>query len=209
MKPTVGRTVWYYQNLKSKIPNVGIVCYVREDSTLTLACFDSIGTYYTVEGVPFAAINPPNGRYCTWPDEHPPEDPVKEESEGVMRKKFSDLDGVEMKKVFDEAFDIPIGTDLPPTGLDLTHIGPGTVNPMIGPGLVKPDTKQERYKGKSGEDLIDRWAREDTPDVFRVKVMAQIERYASRYGKKDVTLQEAVKIQDYATRLVEYETKLL
>lgn len=50
-------------------------------------------------------------------------------------------------------------------------------------------TKQPRYQGKSGEDLIDR--------------------YTSRYGKKDEPLIEAKKLQDYANRLVQYEENLI
>lgn len=69
--------------------------------------------------------------------------------------------------------------------------------------------KQERYQGKSGEDLIDRWAREETPEMFRAKIMAQLDRYTSRYGKKDDVLKEAKKIQDYANRLVAYEESLI
>lgn len=69
--------------------------------------------------------------------------------------------------------------------------------------------KQERYTGKSGEDLIDRWAREETSEIFRAKIMAQLDRYTSRYGKKDNVLQEAKKIQDYANRLVQYEEGLV
>ena len=69
--------------------------------------------------------------------------------------------------------------------------------------------KQERYKGNSGEDLIDRWAREETSEIFRAKIMAQLDRYTSRYGKKDNVLQEAKKIQDYANRLVAYEESLI
>ena len=69
--------------------------------------------------------------------------------------------------------------------------------------------KQERYRDSSGEDLIDRWAREETPFVFRNKIMAQLDRYTSRYGKKDGTLQEARKMQDYTNRLVQYEEKLI
>ena len=69
--------------------------------------------------------------------------------------------------------------------------------------------KQERYRSNTGEDLIDRWAREETPTVFRIKIMAQLDRYTSRYGKKDNVIQEAKKIRDYANRLVQYEEKLI
>ena len=69
--------------------------------------------------------------------------------------------------------------------------------------------KQERYKkGDSGEDLIDRWAREEVPRDFRFIMVKQIEKYTCRYGKKDDVLKEALKIQDYANRLVEYEQKV-
>ncbi len=71
------------------------------------------------------------------------------------------------------------------------------------------NTKQERYQGKSGEDLIDRWARESTPEIFRAKIMAQFDRYTSRYGKKDEPLVEAKKLLDYSNRLVQYEENLI
>ena len=67
--------------------------------------------------------------------------------------------------------------------------------------------KQPRYQSQSGEDLIDRWAREETPEIFRAKMFAHIEAYEARYGKKDKPLSEAKKIQDFANRLVQYEEK--
>ena len=185
MKPTIGRIVHYYPLTDGKTVHVGIVSYVRESGNVNLACFNTLGSLYNREDVEFyeSKCTKCSANYCTWPELA--EDPLAKIFEGVE----------------------PTPLELIPSGF-ITD-GFITPNPMIGPGTVNPDTKQERYKGKSGEDLIDRWAREDTPDVFRIKIMAQIERYASRYGKKDVTLKEAVKIQDYATRLVEYETKLL
>jgi len=70
-------------------------------------------------------------------------------------------------------------------------------------------TKQDRYLGKSKEDLIDRWAREHAPGVFRAKMLAQFDRYTCRYGEKDDPLIEAKKLLDYANRLVQYEQGLL
>jgi len=67
--------------------------------------------------------------------------------------------------------------------------------------------KQERYKtGK--KDLIDRWAEEKTPTEFRAIMIAQMEKYQKRYGKKDDLVTESYKIVDYATRLHEYETNI-
>ena len=72
---------------------------------------------------------------------------------------------------------------------------------------ANPSSKQTRYQTQSGEDLIDRWAREETPKTFRAKMLAHIEAYVARYGKKDKPLSEAKKIQDFANRLVQYEEK--
>lgn len=69
----------------------------------------------------------------------------------------------------------------------------------------KDSNKQTRYTANDGMDLIDQWSRTKSNEEFRAIMIAQIEKYCSRYGKKDDPLTEAVKIQDYATRLVEYE----
>lgn len=63
------------------------------------------------------------------------------------------------------------------------------------------------YKG-NGHDLISHWQNTNSVPTARAKQISQIERYCSRYGEKDNALQEAKKIQDYANRLVEWETKL-
>ena len=67
--------------------------------------------------------------------------------------------------------------------------------------------EQTRYNNNNGsKDLIDHWAEVKSPIEFRAIMIANIEKYCRRYGKKDDVLVEAKKIQDYATRLVEYET---
>jgi len=68
--------------------------------------------------------------------------------------------------------------------------------------------KQARYKKLDGSDLIDRWAREETPQIFRAKMLAHIEAYIARYGLKDEPLSEITKIVDFVNRLKVYELKL-
>ena len=68
--------------------------------------------------------------------------------------------------------------------------------------------KQERYKGKTGKDLIDRWFEEYDPIEVRAIMIAQMEKYQKRYGKKDDLVLESYKIMDYATRLHEYEANI-
>lgn len=68
--------------------------------------------------------------------------------------------------------------------------------------------KQDRYKKQDGSDLIDRWIREDPPEEVRIKILAHVEAYLARYGKKDSHLSEALKIQDFINRLTNYERVL-
>lgn len=85
-----------------------------------------------------------------------------------------------------------------------------TPTPAIAPDNTdNKGVKQARYTGKSKEDLIDRWAREHKPEIFRAKMLAQFDRYTCRYGEKDDPIVEARKLQDYANRLVQYEEELL
>ena len=85
----------------------------------------------------------------------------------------------------------------------------------IGGGVVAPATTQQpsqtlgsHYKGK-GRDLIHHRQDTNTVEECRDKIISQIERYCSRYGKKDNTLQEVKKILDYATRLHNWEGSLV
>lgn len=66
--------------------------------------------------------------------------------------------------------------------------------------------KQERYTN-AGKDLIDDWAERKSTKEFRAIMIANIEKYCRRYGKKDECLSEAKKIADYAARLVDYEIR--
>jgi len=68
-------------------------------------------------------------------------------------------------------------------------------------------TKQDRYKNGK-KDLIDRWAEEKTPVEFRAIMIAQMEKYQRRYGKKDDFQLESYKLCDYANRLHEYEKNI-
>lgn len=68
--------------------------------------------------------------------------------------------------------------------------------------------KQERYKSSDGQkDLIDEWAEKYSRDEFRAIMRAQVEKYYSRYGKKDNVVSESRKAADYAMRLHQYEVK--
>ena len=70
--------------------------------------------------------------------------------------------------------------------------------------------KQPRYCDQNGQrDLIDDWAERKSPEEFRAIIIANIEKYCRRYGKKDDPIKEAKKIADYADRLVAYEESLL
>jgi len=66
--------------------------------------------------------------------------------------------------------------------------------------------KQARYT-TNGKDLIDDWAERKSMIEFRAIMLAQIEKYCCRYGKKDFPVKEAEKILDYAQRLYEYEVE--
>lgn len=68
--------------------------------------------------------------------------------------------------------------------------------------------KQDKYKTGKNTDLIDHWACTKTPGEFRAIMIAQMEKYQTRYGKKDDLESESYKIMDYATRLYEYECKI-
>ena len=69
--------------------------------------------------------------------------------------------------------------------------------------------KQPHYKNEDGTDLINDWAERYTPDEFRTVMIAQMEKYQRRYGKKDLMVEEAGKIADYANRLLQYEQNRL
>lgn len=71
---------------------------------------------------------------------------------------------------------------------------------------LKMTEKQARYT-TNGKDLIDDWAERKSMIEFRAIMLAQIEKYARRYGKKDLPVKEAEKILDYAQRLYEYEVE--
>ena len=67
-------------------------------------------------------------------------------------------------------------------------------------------TRPARYKeNNSSRDWIDEFCATSTVDESRGAFRFTIGKYLRRYGKKDDPLQEALKIQDYANRLVEFE----
>ena len=71
-------------------------------------------------------------------------------------------------------------------------------------------SRPERYKeNNSSRDWIDEFCATRSVDEVRGAFLFNLGKYQRRYGKKDEHLQEALKIQDYANRLVEYERSLV
>lgn len=67
-------------------------------------------------------------------------------------------------------------------------------------------TRPTRYtENNSSRDWIDEFTATSTAEEVRGAYRFTIGKYLRRYGKKDDPLQEALKIQDYASRLVEFE----
>ena len=68
-------------------------------------------------------------------------------------------------------------------------------------------TRPSRYtENGSSRDWIDEFCATSTTEEVRGAFRFTIGKYLRRYGKKDDPLQEAIKIQDYANRLVEFES---
>ena len=73
---------------------------------------------------------------------------------------------------------------------------------------TNPELHPERYGGDSiyeTKKVAEAW---HTPEEYRGWLLITIEKYCSRYGKKDSRLQEARKIETYAKFLREFEEKL-
>lgn len=71
-----------------------------------------------------------------------------------------------------------------------------------------PELHPERYGGDSTYEtkkVLENW---HSPEMYRGWVLMSIEKYCSRYGKKDDKLKEAYKILNYAKFLVEFEEKM-
>lgn len=67
-------------------------------------------------------------------------------------------------------------------------------------------TRPTRYtENGSARDWIDEFCATSSAEEARGAFRFTIGKYLRRYGKKDDPLQEAIKIQDYANRLVEFE----
>lgn len=67
-------------------------------------------------------------------------------------------------------------------------------------------TRPTRYtENSSSRDWIDEFCATSSAEEARGAFRFTIGKYLRRYGKKDDPLQEAIKIQDYANRLVEFE----
>ena len=69
--------------------------------------------------------------------------------------------------------------------------------------------KNPIYTGADKKDHIDDFAENNTPVEFRAAINFNIQKYSKRYGKKDGFLKEAMKMADYAQRLVKFEEALL
>lgn len=66
--------------------------------------------------------------------------------------------------------------------------------------------RPERYtENNSSRDWIDEFCATSSAEEVRGAFRFTIGKYLRRYGKKDDPLQEAIKIQDYANRLVAFE----
>lgn len=66
--------------------------------------------------------------------------------------------------------------------------------------------RPERYtENNSNRDWIDEFCATSTVEEVRGAFRFTIGKYLRRYGKKDDPLQEAIKILDYANRLVAFE----
>ena len=67
-------------------------------------------------------------------------------------------------------------------------------------------SRPERYtENNSSRDWIDEFCATSSTEEVRGAFRFTIGKYLRRYGKKDDPLQEAIKIQDYANRLVAFE----
>lgn len=70
-------------------------------------------------------------------------------------------------------------------------------------------TRPSRYtENNSSRDWIDEFIATSSAEEVRGAFRFTIGKYLRRYGKKDDPLQEALKIQDYANRLVAFEREL-
>ncbi|XAI95236.1 hypothetical protein [Leptolyngbya phage Lbo-JY16] len=70
-------------------------------------------------------------------------------------------------------------------------------------------SRPTRYtENKSERDWIDEFCATSSTEEVRGAFRFTIGKYLRRYGKKDDPLQEALKIQDYANRLVAFEREL-
>ena len=71
-------------------------------------------------------------------------------------------------------------------------------------------SRPTRYtENNSSRDWIDEFCATKSVEEVRGAFLFNLGKYQRRYGKKDDHLQEALKIQDYANRLVEYERSLV
>lgn len=73
---------------------------------------------------------------------------------------------------------------------------------------TNPELHPERYGGDDvyeTKKVAEHW---HNVDMYRGWLLITIEKYCSRYGKKDEPLKEAYKIANYAKFLVELEEKL-
>lgn len=73
---------------------------------------------------------------------------------------------------------------------------------------LNPEMHPDRYGGDTvyeTKKVAENW---HTEDEYRGWLLITIEKYCSRYGKKDSRLKEAQKISNYAKFLVEFEERI-
>lgn len=77
IQPTIGRVVWYYPgphekrlhiNVKDAQPCVALICYVQNDSTVSLVVFDHFGSTHARQAVELCHGDtvPSEREHCVW-----------------------------------------------------------------------------------------------------------------------------------------------
>lgn len=105
-------------------------------------------------------------------------------------------------------FSISITTSLT-THLDASNANPSPIIKQTGAYMNEnPELHPDRYGGDDiyeTKKVAEHWHSED---MYRGWLVITIEKYCSRYGKKDDRLKEAYKIANYGKFLVEFEEKV-
>lgn len=95
------------------------------------------------------------------------------------------------------------------THLDASNANPSPIIKQTGAYMNEnPELHPDRYGGDDiyeTKKVAEHWHSED---MYRGWLVITIEKYCSRYGKKDDRLKEAYKIANYGKFLVEFEEKV-